>query len=266
MTPMQANRKERQVPPQTTPDPETGNQADERPDWLPENFKSPEDLAKSYAEATRKITEQGQTISAMEQNLSDFQEQFESFQQQAQQSQQQYDPSTDPFLASYEQAMETGDYRTALAYQAQLTQAAVQQALNQFSQGQQQQNAPQIEAHYNTVAALADQALGNRYQDWNDYKGKIAEAIQQSPHLVPDEALTSPIATAEALDRVYKQVKYDDLVSGTAQQQQQAAQAAEARRLADLAPNNAGRMMSPTEQEAEWAAIKAAGSKSPWTR
>lgn len=249
---------------QTTPDPATENQ-DERPDWLPANFNSPEDLAKSYAEAQRKITELGQTNSALEQNVNELAAQFESFQQQSQQ-QSQYDPSTDPFLASYEQAMETGDYRTALAYQAQLTQAAVQTALAQYAQGQQQQGNPQLEAHYNTVAFNADQMLGNKYEDWNDYKGKIAEAIQHSPHLVPDEALTSPLATAEALDRVYKQVKYDDLISGTAQQQQQAAQAAEARRLADLAPNNAGRMMSPTQQQEEWERIKAAGSTSPWTR
>lgn len=245
-----------------TPDPQAGNQDPQRPDWLPENFKSPEDLAKSYAEAQRKITELGQTNAAMEQNLADLSEQFETFQQQGQQ--QQYDPNADPFLAGYEQAMESGDYRTALAYQSQLTAAAVQQGLAQFSQAQQQQTGPQIQAHYQTVAFNADQMLGQKYEDWGEVKDRVAQAIDASPHLIPEEALASPVATAEALDRVYKQVKYDDLVSGTAQQQ--AAASADARRLAELAPNNAGRILSPQESQAEWDRIKAAVPDNPWTR
>ena len=245
------------------PDPQADNQDEQRPDWLPERFKSPEELARSYAEAERRITELGQEKSTLEQSVNELADQFEAFQQQAQ-PQQQYDPNADPFLAGYEQAMETGDYRTALAYQSQIMQAAVQQGINQFAQAQQAQVGPQIEAQYNTVAALADQALGQKYEDWGEYKGKIAEAIQQSPHLVPDQALSSPLATAEALDRVYKAVKYDDLVSGVAQQQQAARQSAEARRLAELAPNNAGRIPTPEENQTEWERIKAAGPTTPW--
>lgn len=37
----------------------------ERPDWLPQQFQSPEDLAKSYQHLQRKLTEQGQEISAL---------------------------------------------------------------------------------------------------------------------------------------------------------------------------------------------------------
>ena len=48
----------------TITEPETGpdapiaedNQASERPDWLPEKFNSPEDLAKSYTELEKKLS------------------------------------------------------------------------------------------------------------------------------------------------------------------------------------------------------------------
>ena len=38
----------------------------DRPDWLPEKFKSPEDMAKAYAEAERKLSEPEDTKEAKE--------------------------------------------------------------------------------------------------------------------------------------------------------------------------------------------------------
>lgn len=246
--------------PQQQPDPiESGNQ-DERPEWLPANFDSPEALAKSYGEAQRKITEQGQTLSAMEQNLADLSEQFETLQQQP--PAQQFDRGNNPFVAGFRGAMEEGDYDTALELQAQLTQAAVRQELAQFAQQFQGQQQPQLEAQLNQSAFLADQQLAAQYPDWAEVKERIAQTIQQAPYLVPEEVLTSPQKTAEALDRVYKIVKADDLAS---QETQQAAGQRQ-RELAQLAPQNAGRIIPEDQAKAEWQRIRDAVPDNPWTR
>jgi hypothetical protein len=43
------------------------NTESERPSWLPQNFRSPEDLAKSFAESVRKISSQGRQLSELSQ-------------------------------------------------------------------------------------------------------------------------------------------------------------------------------------------------------
>lgn len=249
------------MPQTTSPDPETGNQDDQRPDWLPERFKSAEELAKSWSEAEKRITELGQDKAALEASVSELAEQFEAFQEQAQQQQAPFDPNSNPIVAGYAQAMDTGDWQAALAYQAQITSEAVKQGISQYAQYQQQQSQPAIEAQYGSAAYLADQALTSKYDDWGDYKAKVADVVKQAPYLVPDDALVNPLATAEALERIYKQVKFDDFASGQSQQQQADAQAAEARRLAELAPNNAGRIQLTGEAaQSEWERVKKAGT------
>lgn len=46
-----------QPPPLPSDDPNTDQEWSERPEWLPEKFKSPEQLAESYQELERKLTE-----------------------------------------------------------------------------------------------------------------------------------------------------------------------------------------------------------------
>ena len=54
--------------PETATPPEAGTDLEtqqDRPEWLPSQFETPEMLAKSWKEAHRKITEMGQANSAL---------------------------------------------------------------------------------------------------------------------------------------------------------------------------------------------------------
>src|SRR5574338_125029 len=152
-------------------DPATENQTEqeERPSWLPENFKSPEDLATSYKEAQRKISEQGERMSEMERELASLTELAAQLQQAPQWQQPQSQDPAERLYAQYAEAVESGDYRTQLAVQAQISQLAAQAVF----QGAQQQQAPQWqqvqESQSELIATQATNALRSTYQDWNEY-------------------------------------------------------------------------------------------------
>ena len=233
------------MPEDITPDPalEAGQSGDDdqRPEWLPEKFKSPEDLAKSYTELERKLTEEGENRSNLEAQLGDLYEQFESSQQAAQQAQRPaYDPSTDPTLLAYEQAMENGDYRAALAIQAGLMQTIVQQQ----TPAQPQENPRDYEAWAFVAEQTAIQQVGGA-DEWAQYKDQVlAEAKAENfDNLSAQQA-------GQRLARIWKMAKADDVLNNQQTVAQQQAEAERQRKLdAQSISGSGGHPPAPTKDE-----------------
>ena len=227
-----------------------GQDNPERPEWLPDNFKTPEDLAKSYQESQRKITELSTQNKGLEESIGNLSAQFEQFTA----AQSQPDPqAVNGYWADlYEQ--------DPIGTMAQIAQATAQQTIQQFAQ----QNQRPLQATQQTqsalVAAYADQAMSNTYTDWNDEKGKVAEFIQDNPDIFHEGLFADPAKATKALETAYKMVKADDVLSGATVTQQQMADTRQMKLAAQSAVGASGRPDAPSASD-EWAAIKAAAPK-----
>lgn len=219
----------------------------QRPEWLPDKFESEEAFAKSYSELERKLSQVGEERSALETQLEDLYGRVQQMEATAGTPQAAYDPSQDPMLLAYEQAMENGDYRAALAIQVGLNQAAVAQAVQGMKQ-------PEPERDYESWAFVAEQtavaAVGGA-DEWAKYKERVAEEAASENF----DGLSAQQAGAK-LARIYKMVKADDVLEN---HQTVAEQQAEAERLAKIQAQTmtgaSGRPPQPTRDEAAAAAI-----------
>lgn len=179
---------------------------DGRPDWLPSGgefsqINSPEELAKAYSGAVRKITETSQASAQQGQELESLRSQIEEIQAaQTQQTSQAYEHDIETQL--YE-AFESGDGRTAAAAAAFLANQAVEKALANYSPKESPLD-PQITAQF------ADNALAAKYPDWQEVRSRAGEVVGQNPTLFPISANTKPSQVVEYLDAAYKLAKFEN--------------------------------------------------------
>src|SRR5262245_13207706 len=109
------------------------------PEWVAEKFRGADNpveaQARSYAEAEREMSRMRSENERQQREFSEAlaslsaQEQERAREQQFQQ--QQYQPQSDPLLQAAQRAYEEGDVTTLLAIQAQISQAATAQILDQ---------------------------------------------------------------------------------------------------------------------------------------
>lgn len=204
---------------------EQGNAEDSRPDWLPDNFSTPEALAQSYGEAQRKISQQGQELNELR---SEFEQITELVQQQNQQPQ--YNQQQEhPLVLAAQQALDVGDAAAFLAINAQLSQEIAQQTMTQ-QQAQAQESAAPDET-LALIANAAENRVRERYPDYDAIRGKVEEKLTQYPGLVSDRTLNGVQAGIEA---AYTLVKGEDRMRNDQDSAAQAA-AAEADRQQKLA-------------------------------
>jgi len=220
----------------------------ERPEWLPENFTSPEDLLRSYQESQRKITEQGNQMRGLEEAVNTMREQQEQFI--AQQNQ------PDPYAVQqqWQEQLEADPVSTM----AQIAALSAQQAVQQYAQAQQ----PQGENLTALVAAYADNNLAAKYGDeWGQYKEKVSELIASDALFQNDSYWTNPQAATAALERAYQIVRADDVLSGNTVVQQQMADTRQMKFAAQTASPSSGNHAAPNDDASEWAKIVAAAPK-----
>lgn len=240
----------------TDPNLEQNEGADNRPEWLPENFNSPEDLAKSYQEAQRKITELGQQNKGLEESIGELASQFDQLTSQQQAEQTPYDPNQDPWAVAYNQAMIEGDYTRAMTLNDQRTAAIVQQAVQQ---GLAQVGQPQPQTTPDVVAFIADRNLASQYEDWAQVKGDVAKIVETDPLFANDALWQNPAVATQALDRAYKLAKAESGGADLARQQ-----AADTRAMKLAAQSATGALGRPDISEdaakQRWQEIQNAGS------
>jgi hypothetical protein len=219
----------------------------ERPEWLPENFKSPEALVDSYKElqgastrTSQQLAEERQAREALEEAVQTLSAQFEA----------QNRPDPNQVYSQWQELFDNDPIGTM----AQIAQATTQNLL----QAQAQQPSPS--ATPDVVAFIADQTMGQSREDWHDYKEKVGELIAENPLFQRDELWTSPQAAAQALDSAYQMVKAQDVLSGNAVVQQQAADTRAMKLGAQSASGASGRSPAPDDNEQRWQEIMNAQS------
>lgn len=222
------------------------NPEDDRPEWLPENFKTPEDLASSYRESQRKITEEATKSRNLEQIVAQQQAQIEQIQA-AQAQQPEADPNewytafeADPIATQKALAEQTYDQRFAKWQESQQQQAQVTQASNA-----------------EITASLAFKALEDQVGQLSDEtRQEMAQIINARPHLIPQDAYYSPQKLQEAYTDVYKLTSTDKTPPGQSPE--------ELRRTMKLQAQSAngagGHLSTVDEQQQRWQEIQNAPS------
>jgi hypothetical protein len=248
------------TPQAVDPQQESGEASAEesRPAWLPDNFKSPEDLARSYQEAQNRIREQAEQQKNLELRLNALTEAVSS--QQFTNEQQPSSASTEQITAAFE-----SDPLGTMAWLAQqIANNTVEERIGQF----QNQISPQLQANMQAqndmLAITADQQLGNRYADWGEYKSKVAQAIESDPTLLPDLSLTTPDQTINALDRVYRFIKAEEIMQRVESGDFNPDISAMKQRAQSMS-GSTGRPGETSYQDAKIEALKAAASTSSYS-
>lgn len=230
----------------TDPALEEGQDNPERPEWLPENFKTPEDLLSSYKESQRKITEQAQQLRSQEESISTLSDQWEQFQ--AQQNQ----PDPNEINAYWEEQIATNPLQAMAA----IAEASAQQALKQY----QQQSQPGIKPE-EFAAYVAENTVSAKYQDFGDLRDKISEEIQSNPLYHNDSIWVNPDLATRALTEAYTAVKAREVLAGNDVAQQQLADTRAMKLQAQSAVGASGRPEPASSDADEWARIRAAAPK-----
>ena len=190
--------------PEPIPEPEVQAEEPSRPEWLPENFNDPADLAKSYAESQRELTQTKQQIAELQRQQEEMQGFLEA------QQQPQYDPSD--LRSQWEDAFAQDPFGTMAAYQ----QAQMQQFLEGLAQAQQPQQQAAMLGQAEIVAHAAEQEMAERYADFAEVKDTVIERLVEADLLSDGKANSLP-AIVEALDNAYKLVKFDNIQAEPAQ-------------------------------------------------
>lgn len=213
--------------------------SENRPDWLPSNFKSPEDLAQSYREAQANLTRTRQELSEVKDQVG----QILATQQETQRA-----TEYGTIEAQLLDAVESGDPQAQLAAMAWIAQQAAQQYAPQ-----QTDQSPNTEV----LAFAAEQQMAQKYQDWNEIKLDIASLVSEDPDLLPVDPNTPLATVVQRLDRVYKIAKANKVLSQTEQVVQ--AEEAQNRLIKQQAQTITGASQTPatTDPESEyWASVK----------
>lgn len=229
-------------------DPNEGNNlSDERPEWLPEKFKSPEDLARSYAEAENKIREQGAQLNAMNENFATLSEQLEELQA-TQQSYQQPQPQQSDWNAMYEE----NPVGTMALLAQQMADAKIREFQQQFSQ----QLQPTNDAQSEIVLSYADAQARALHPDWDEIKDEVADFIKSDPTLPDDNdpRWNSPQFIAAVYDRSARLVKASKPVDPTQQSARDMKLAAQG-----LTAGGSGRPDPANDAAEAWDRIRGAG-------
>ncbi len=185
----------------------------ERPEWLPEQFQTPEALAESYqnlrAESDRMRNE-------MQRDRESFTAALETFQQQPAPPPQNGYPQQqfDPAMSAYTQAMEVGDYQAALQAQAQFNINAMLPAVANLMKEEMGALTPAVQAaqaaeRENSIRlaeGLVEREIGT--ERYASLAPKISE-LQQENKFLPQAGSVETYASA--IRHMVKLADYDRL-------------------------------------------------------
>jgi len=218
---------------------------EDRPPWLPSNFKSPEDLANSYKSAQAKLTQTEQELSSLKGKVDEI-----LAQQEQARAQEQYGQVQGQLVETWE----TGDPEQQLATMAWLAQEAAKAAIQQYVPPSQPNP-----ALGELIAAQAEQGMRASYDDYDDLRGDIANVIQSNPALMQISDSPSVQEVQRGLATAYQIAKAQKVLSAAGTVREVEAEVARATKNAAQTITGASQRpatMSP--QEEAWEAIKSA--------
>lgn len=226
---------------------------DDRPEWLPENFKSPEEFAAAYKSSQDKIREQGETAAR---ERRETQEQITNLTNLVQglQPTDRQENNTD-WRAQLQDNFENDPIGTMALLARQYAEQTVDERLTAMQQQQSPQLRQQAARDNELLAFAVDNILGQRHDDWNDYKEQVSREIQQDPTLLSESVLHSPELTARSLERVYDVIKAKEILS---QHENGTLQSTRMKQQAQSLSSTTVRPGTPTSEEQQIDAIIAA--------
>jgi hypothetical protein len=182
----------------------------ERPEWLPEQYKTPEAFADAHRSLQERLRQEAESRKGLEQQV----EQLTEYVQQAAQ-QPAYEPADviDSVAAEISAAREVGDVRRELELQTWLQNYTLQQAQSAGAADQAAAQEPQLAMQDELVAAHHAMTMQRAYPDWDSYAPKVRDLIQAEPWRLPDAALSDLAATQRALSDAYEVLKARDLLA-----------------------------------------------------
>jgi hypothetical protein len=224
----------------------------DRPEWLPENFKTPEDLAKSYSESRKEMDRLRSELDQERQQFVAALEQYEAVNQQ----QRQPDPGdngTNQLIQQYQQALDTGDAGAQLAITLALNKQLMDQALDERFK----QLTPNLDASAQADRDIAFQLATDRvereYGDrWDDLKEPVQAWLREHQSWLP--AVNDPKAFETVIREAARTVENDK-----AAEQLRALEADRAAKLSAATSTGSGQGKFPTatdDKKQQWEEIK----------
>lgn len=223
----------------------------ERPEWLPENFKSPEALVDSYKElqgastrTSQQLAEERQAREALEEAVQTLSAQFEA--------QNQPDPN-----AVYSQWQDLHD-NDPVTFTFQAAQRVAEQTAREILKSQQAEGQSTLDP--DTLAFFASQMAAQKYEDWDEVLPQVKELMANDPIFANDNLYRDVPTAANTIDRAYRMAKADSLLSDNAVVQQQVADTRAMKLAAQSAAGASGRSPAPDDFEQRWQEIQNAQS------
>ena len=220
----------------------------ERPEWLPDKFTSPEELARSYSEAEQRLV---QLQSEVDRQRNEFSEAITNLQGiQQEQPQPRYDPGQDPLLQQYQMAVDNGDAQAMLAIQLELNRQIARQEAQQIAQ----EIGPQMSRVQNNdreqAITIATERVARNFDNWDELAPQIGEFLQARPHWIPEEA------SVDGFERVLVEAA-NTIEANKMIQARTAEERSRNEKIAAQGLQGSGsRQLTPEEGQAEWERIK----------
>lgn len=217
--------------------------ASERPEWLPDKFTNPEDLARAYEESQRQATRASQEAAELRETVDDLAAQMDQYNAPQQQGFEQ-----NPLVMQYANALgiDPADAAQALAVQAQVAQAVAQES-------GQRQPGPDV----SMLTAFAENQIRSTNSDYDKYREQTIQVLQENPQLVADTGTLDGVQ--RGLDTAFQIARGRALAEANANEAQKAAQAEKSRDdklQAQTAPGSGSRPERTTEASDVWERIK----------
>jgi hypothetical protein len=244
----------------TEPEPTAEQQ---RPEWLPEQYKSPEDFAAAHRSLQDKLRQEGESRREERERLAELEAYVQS-----QQSQTTENDTLQAVADEIAVAREAGDVRRELELQQWLQEYTTRQTLAGLGAERQRADAPMLEAQDELVAAHVTDWMRRQYDDWDEYRQQVAQAIASEPWRLPDEAVGSIQMMQSALGAVYRDLKARDILEQQSELEQRGLSQADlsrARKLeAQTMSGASGRPDEPSKVDREIAEMQHALHGSSW--
>jgi len=164
---------------------ELAAEQDGRPEWLPDQFKTPEDLAKSYDESRREMDRLRSSLDEERQQFAAALERIEAVQQQPAPAEG-LDPRTNQLLTQYQQAVESGDAAAQLAITLGLQQDMMNQALEERFKTLEPKLGEAAQADRTIAFELASERVAKAYgDDWGELKEPVQAWLREHQSWLP---------------------------------------------------------------------------------
>lgn len=231
-----------------TPEEQVTQEA-ERPEWLPEKFNSPEEMARSYSEAEQRLVALQGEVDRQREEFSQALANINEIPREAPQQTYQ-DPSQNPLIQQFQMAVDNGDAQAMLAIQLELNRQITAQEVARVQQelGGRVERASDVDREM--AITMATERVARNYEDWDTLAPQIGEFLQARPHWIPEQA------SVESFERVLVEAAQIIQAEKIVAERDREEHSRQEKIAAQGLTGTGSRAIPPEEAAAEWDRIK----------